>query len=814
MIEIRNVHKYFNKGKKNEIHVINNTTLTLEDNGLVALLGASGSGKTTLLNAIGGLDKVRSGNIYINGEKITSKNVHRVDKIRNLNIGYIFQDYKLLDNMTVYNNVALVLTMIGIKDKKEIKKRVEFVLEKVGMLRYQKRPAGMLSGGERQRVGIARALVKNPNIILADEPTGNLDSKNSLEIMKIIKAISKERLVILVTHEQNLAKFYASRIIEMKDGTVMKDYENNQVDTLDYEIDNCFYLKDFPYQNSIQKDPYHINIYSETNEKLDIEIVVKNGNIYIQSKTGQKVEAIDENSSIDFIWDHYKKLDKKDCSQYQFNLNEIISPNEKKRYSSIFSFGALLRNGFQKIWSFSFLKKMLLVGFFLSGMFIMYAFSSVFLSLDIKEEDFLSINPNYLTVMTIQTKVEDYLKYEQMESVNYMLPKDSKVTFQLKYSDYYQTSQESDSLTGSLSSIKWINKEELLYGRMPENVSEIIVDKSVIEKMFKRNLAKMAGVITIEDMLDRSIMLKNMNDFTIVGIVDKKSPSIYVDESQFINIISNSSNAENENGVYNSDISYNAVNTLVDYSLYQDKITVKEGKIPGNDYEIIVPLENKDNMPLNKEIDIKIDQHKLKVVGYYTSKHNYNYYFTTLNTIKYQLISSNSNFVIYSNDKDVTIKQFQKLGLNIKNSYDQSKNEYLNSKKDQIKSTLLVSGIILLISLIEIFLMIRSSFLSRIKEIGIYRAIGVKKSDIYKMFISEIFAITTLGSLPGLLFMAYILKVLSGVSYLSRMFMININILLLAIIFVYLFNLIVGLFPVYHTIRKRPAEILARHDLD
>jgi len=179
--------------------------------------GESGSGKTTLLNAIGGLDKVNKGNIYINGKKITHKLSYSIDKIRNLNIGYIFQDYKLIDDLTVFDNVAMALKMVGIKDKEEIKKRVNYVLNCVKMYRYRNRPAKMLSGGERQRVSIARAIVKNPNIVIADEPTGNLDSKNSLEIMNIIKAISKTKLVILVTHETNLAKFYASRIIEIKD---------------------------------------------------------------------------------------------------------------------------------------------------------------------------------------------------------------------------------------------------------------------------------------------------------------------------------------------------------------------------------------------------------------------------------------------------------------------------------------------------------------------------------------------------------------------------------------------------------------------
>ena len=284
MIRIDKLNKFYNKGRKNQIHVINNTSLELPDKSLVALLGPSGCGKTTLLNAIGGLDKVNKGNIYIFDKKITRRCSTKIDNIRNLDIGYIFQDYKLIDNMTVYDNVAMVLKMIGIKDKLEISTRVDYILERVGMYRYRYRPCGMLSGGERQRVGIARALVKNPKIILADEPTGNLDSKNTIEVMNIIKSISKDKLVILVTHEVELAKFYADRIIEVNDGSVVADYKNEFAGDLDYKIDNKFYLKDFKYQENIKDKFVNIDYYSDDKNKLDLAIVFKNGNIYIENK--------------------------------------------------------------------------------------------------------------------------------------------------------------------------------------------------------------------------------------------------------------------------------------------------------------------------------------------------------------------------------------------------------------------------------------------------------------------------------------------------------------------------------------------------
>ena len=805
MITLNKVDKYFNKNKKNQIHVINNISLELEDNGLVALLGPSGCGKTTLLNSIGGLDKIRKGKIYINNENISSKITYKVDKIRNLNIGYIFQDYKLIDNISVYDNVALVLKMIGIKDKKEIKKRVEYVLDKVGMLRYKRRPAGMLSGGERQRVGIARAIVKDPEIILADEPTGNLDSKNSLEIMKIIKAISKDRLVILVTHEQDLAKFYASRIIELQDGSIIKDYKNDSADELDYEIDNSFYLKDFKYNNKLKDENLDIDIYSNTKEKIKLDIVVKNGNIYIKSNTKEKVEVVEDNSSIEFIDDHYKKIDKSEIEKLEFNFKEVIDNNYKKKYSSILNPFSLLIQGFKKVFDYTMLKKILLIGFLVSGMFIMYSVSSISSTFDIKDEDFVTINRNYLTVDHNKQSVKDFLEYEKMDSIAYILPGNSIVNFKFKANDYYQTNRSEALLSGSLSDISMISEKDLIHGRMPENDYEIVVDKLSIQNMLtKEKSLQMSGIIDYKYVLDRVVNVSNMENFKVVGITDLNSPSIYASKNQFVNIMDNSASEYND-----EETGY-----IFDYELYEDKINLKEGKWPANDYETIVNISNKESMPLNKQIEGKINDTKLTVVGYYTSKYDYNYYFVNNNTIKYSLIMNNQGLTIYSKDEEKTIDEFRNLNLNIKNSYDYSKSKYKEQIKERNNNTLLVSGIMLLISLIEMFLMIRASFLSRVKEIGILRAIGVKSIDIYKMFYGEIFAITTLASLPGLIFMAYALNTMSSIPMLSRMFTINPITVIVAIILVYLFNLIIGLVPVFNVVRKTPASILSRHDLD
>ena len=815
MIRIENLNKYYNKGRKNQIHVINNTNLSLPDKGLIALLGPSGCGKTTLLNAIGGLDKVNIGKIYINDKKITSKLSHKVDKIRALNIGYIFQDYKLLDDMSVYDSVAMVLKMIGIKDKSEIDTRVKYILERVGMYRYRHRPCGMLSGGERQRVGIARALVKNPDIILADEPTGNLDSKNTIDVMNIIKSISQDKLVILVTHEVDLAKFYATRILEITDGTILKDYKNKQDGKIDYKIDNTIYLKDFHNHYNNHDNNINIDYYTDEPDKLNLTIILKNGNIYIKNNDNERIEVVDSGSSIEIVNDHYKQLDKSIYEKYSFDFEKIINKNLKLKYSSIFNMKTIIKHGFKKVFGYSLVKKLLLIGFFLSAIFVTYSVSNIFGLLTISDSEFIRTNKNYLKIERNKIKVDDYLNYENLEGINYLLPGDSQVGMKVSNKEYYQTKDSNIVMTGSLSSLDMITSDNLILGRMPENNQEIVIDKMVYKNI---EGIEMLGYYDLERMLN--VKVTTNKEYLIVGIVDLGSPSIYANKDELLNIIINSIQSNNYNdgmfGRYTTDIAISeSSNTLYDYSSYKDKITITKGREPNGDYEVIINEELQDTYKLNKEIDLfNINNHKLVVVGYYKSADDVNSYFVNSSTKKYELIEKSKGIIIYPQDKQNTINKFKELGVKVIDVYESDKNDYKRSIKDSVNSSLIVASIMLGISLIEIILMVRSSFLSRIKEVGIYRAIGVKKTDIYKMFTSESIAITTLASLPGVLFMSYCMHILSGISYIGKNYAMNIYIMLLCIILMYLFNIIIGLIPVFNTIRKTPATILSSNNVD
>ena len=221
MLEIKHIKKSYKTGDFVQ-KALNDVSIQFRQNEFVAILGPSGSGKTTLLNVLGGLDHYDSGDLIINGKSTKNFKAADWDAYRNNSVGFIFQSYNLIGHISIQDNVEMALALSNVK-KKERRKRAREVLKSVGLLEHAHKRPNQLSGGQMQRVAIARSLVNNPDIILADEPTGALDSNTSKQIMDLIQKIASDKLVIMVTHNQDLAYQYATRVIEVKDGKVVSD---------------------------------------------------------------------------------------------------------------------------------------------------------------------------------------------------------------------------------------------------------------------------------------------------------------------------------------------------------------------------------------------------------------------------------------------------------------------------------------------------------------------------------------------------------------------------------------------------------------
>ncbi len=221
MLQLKDISKKYMAGEI-EQQVLKGVSVHFRKSEFTSILGASGSGKTTLLNIIGGLDHYDRGDLIIDGISTREYRGDNWDSYRNHRVGFIFQSYNLISHQTILSNVELALTLSGVSKKERRKKAIE-ALTRVGLKEHLHKRPGQLSGGQMQRAAIARALVNEPEIILADEPTGALDSETSIQIMELLKEVAKERLVIMVTHNPELANIYSTRIIELKDGLILND---------------------------------------------------------------------------------------------------------------------------------------------------------------------------------------------------------------------------------------------------------------------------------------------------------------------------------------------------------------------------------------------------------------------------------------------------------------------------------------------------------------------------------------------------------------------------------------------------------------
>ncbi len=818
MIKIDSVNKYYNKGKANQIHVINNTTMTLPDKGIVCLLGPSGCGKTTLLNAIGGLDRVNSGKIYIDDKPITRFSSSRIDTIRNASIGYIFQNFNLLDDETVFENVAIALRMVGVRDSASVESRVRYCLDMVGIDQYRNKQAGSLSGGQRQRVAIARAIVKNPDIIIADEPTGNLDSANTLEIMNIIKTISRDRLVILVTHERSIAEFYSDHVAEMKDGCIVKAYSNDSSRYLDYQLENKIYLKDMAVSREFREDDLDVKVYADESRQEDIKLVIRGNNLYID--TGGRLNVVDEKSNIEMVDEHYTAMDESYFENADFDYTAYLPDDFKPKYTSIYNLRNMFRNGWMTIKGYKKVKKFLMIGFVFAAMFAFLAVSNVLGLLEVKPVDFRDTNGNYLTVSNAKHSEDLMDVVGALKNVKYVVPGDTRICVTMPMDDYLQTRYAEEDLVVSLVQSDVLRSDQIIYGRKPKSDHEVVLDKAVADDFLREKLGKAIGLNTVRKFVGRRLTVPNLEDYKIVGIVDTESPSLFVDKSQMMYILSNADEVELGYGILGvgeedaaADVVKNG--TVRDLDLTENEIKITKGKKPKKVNETIINAYRRDEVELGKTVNVKMSGEKLKVVGYYTSDNaNDDTCYVTAETIRKDYISKEDEFSVYSNNPALIRTMLEEEGIPAVINDERDKASYIYDRKDQLTSALIVAGIIMLISLVEMYLMLRSSFLSRIKEIGTLRAIGLKKKDIYKMFTGEILVMTFITAIPGIAIMYFALQQVVKVTYyLEGLYMITPKIALITFGIVVVFNLFAGLIPVFVTMRKTPAQILARTDI-
>ena len=834
MIKISNLNKYFYRHKSNEIHVINDTTLEFPETGLVTILGESGSGKTTLMNVIGGLDDFQSGSITIDNLEINKYSARVMDRIRSEKVGYIFQNYLLLQGRTVYENLEILLNMynLSLEEKNE---RIDYVLKAVGMLKYKKKNVNELSGGQQQRVAIARALIKSPSLILADEPTGNLDEKNTIQIMNVIKKISKTTLVILVSHEQNIATSYSDYIIKVEDGKVVQQDDVKEHISYKYEDDRNLYLKEYQYKK-IEDENIDIEFYSNENKKVNLQIVYENGRFYIKSTSD--VIYLYEESEVKLINEHKKVLNtEEELEESNFQL----SPLKFVRTPSL-SFKEKIRLALSNL---SKLKKRTIflgVPLFLLSILILFCIQSIENASYIDKQHIVYSDSHLYEVEVaigdarINKDVKMFgIKHllgdlmENVGEVDYELPASTEFLFYLPA--FTQIAAKQYTISGfSVVSNERLTEDDLIYGRLPQNASEVVFEKWVLENLLMDST--ISNFMNISSFINKEISVKNGKyNFTIVGVADTNENTVYmnkwaifdfvpselrkngikvISESEFEKYDNTKLNLEKDECITNlaSDKFYNVIETKLnndDNLKFKIKSRQGFGSCP---FDIVISDECYDYLfksiaSSNDKLVIYCDNtgERNKLSNYIASIRDY--------YANGELLATEENGFYKPTDK----KEVELL-INLQSEYYAVINPYLEESKQNVSSRIVITITILLISAIVIFFSMKSYSVKNMYDIGVYRAIGINKRSIVFVYALQILIISLKTTFIGCLITFAITQFVASIPIIdAASIAISFDLFAYTTFGLLFFNVLIGILPVMMYLKLTPSRLLTKTDL-
>ena len=859
MIELSNICKtYKSKNKKAQnTEALKNISIKLPKKGLVFILGKSGSGKSTLLNVLGGLDKYDSGDLIINGKSTKNFNNKDFDAYRNTYIGFIFQDFNLLENYSVEKNVSLSLEL---QNKKVDKDTIENILKTVGLEGFEKRKINELSGGQRQRVAIARALVKSPDVILADEPTGNLDSVTGRQIFELLKELSKEKLIIVVSHDDENARKYGDRIIELKDGSIIGDTENEQEKFENSEKFKLVSAK-LPFKYSLK-----MGLGNLIHKKIKLILTILLISFAITC-LGVMISA----TSFDLAKEHVKSLEKNNEYEIFINSYDKIYDGEKQVKEM---FVSALDNGSSPN-QIEVSDEKIKEAEDKTGL---NWYKQIVLTQNQESLNFKYIND--ITYSSIYYTQNSMIKFVELDENNSKLLQDKLLgNLAVNKDEIVIPSYIADNIIQSGIEIKKEDKNKETETYKPLSYNQIINDKKYIKINGLNTYVKVTGIIKHD--MSKSEHLKTISydeyyyslDIDVEAeyselLSNEKYSRVYVtkDFIQSLNLKDNNKLITSAKIIYNDKVSlFNQIayisdkvqaydgNNVRDFETLQnndilidlnvlDEITRKDFSKKYDKYleknyfatekDITNFIKNyiKENQIIGKTIKTNIDEDKTV-----NSLENYKDYI-----IVGVIIGENAVSTIYYNKEKVD-------GIIPKNIYVETiftevKNEeelralfekYPSDKSDSILYSRYTDGLLnsllftsllklvgkygtmffLVFAVILLVNFISSSITYRKKEIGILRAIGCKSKDIFTMFIVESIALISISLIISNILIEIIVQKFNGylssfigneVSFLN--FGIEQQVIMIAVIC--LVGLLANLIPIKKVTKMKPIDAI------
>lgn len=760
MLELKKISKSYKTGSFVQ-QALKEVSIQFRNNEFVAILGASGSGKTTLLNIIGGLDQYDSGDLIINNKSTKKFKAIDWDRYRNHCVGFIFQNYNLIPHISILDNVEMGMTLSGVNSKTR-KKKAKEALKKVGLLEHIHKKPNQLSGGQMQRVAIARALVNNPDIILADEPTGALDTKTSIQIMDLIKEIAKDKLVIMVTHNPDLAKDYATRIIEFKDGTKISDSNpvtEKEKDTSILKIKktamNFRTALKLSFNNiKTKKGRTLLTAFASSIGIIGIALILSLSNGFkievdnFEKNTLSQAPVIISTQAMTMSEETVSQIKKEDSPKY---------PKEEKVYA--------LENVMETV-----------------------------LHTNILSDEYIEY------VKKLDTSLLSGVSYQQATNFNIIT----------KTKDGYKLVIDSSNWTllptnpnKNESGIIYDNYD-ILAGEINENEPGLILQVNSKNQIYQSTLEALGlsgKEVSFEDILNQELKVVGNDDYYL------QYGSIFVPNQDLEKLYQNKNNitlkvqaiirgkSDKEMITNGSGIGYtNALTELVISKNKDSKIVSYQEK---SNYNILTnqPFDEKDGSMNTKEI----------MLGYLGKdvKPNVIYLYPKDFESKKEITTYLDKYNEGKEEKDVV--EYTDMAAMI--------STLSGNIMDAITVVLVAfSSISLIVSSIMIAIITYISVLERIKEIGILRALGARRKDIKRVFNAETFIIGLTSGILGIL-IAYLLiipanQIIENLSGLAGVAKLNIYHAIILVIINIILTMIGGAIPSRMASKKDPVEAL------
>ena len=548
-MKISKLNKTYDRRGPNANPVLRDVSVTLPDTGFVCILGPSGCGKTSLLNAIGGLDRFDSGTIEVNGLTVSGHGSAGFEAERNRSFGYIFQNYYLLQSHSVGYNVYLGLHSLKLSHGEKLR-RVRSALAAVDMERFIRRKVSDLSGGQQQRVAIARALARRPRVIFADEPTGNLDEANTMNICALLRRISRTSLVVMVTHEERIASFFADRIITLEEGRVATDSEDWQRSSLTVEGDNVLYAGDYAEEHS-QTEGVELRLLREEGAApVRLTVVALKDRVVIKLAEERTVTCTAEGEAPRLVEGQRPRMtletvEREDALVLEDSGPDVpapagygLSPGMMLAQARALMGGKALRRLGDRFFMMVLTVLMLLtVGDYLT---VSAVDPHEFIRTDSHILEFRAERGRKLdvTTLTLTDMIGKYLDHYETSGVAFtVLPHVAPVP-EIRAEIYLQLDEQSLELSNySYVPMEYLDEGSLILGRMPENPREVVVDRWVLDALLREDGIMQNSIHDISFFLGKTLIFpKKEYSARIVGISDCGEAAMFLKLSALASI--------------------------------------------------------------------------------------------------------------------------------------------------------------------------------------------------------------------------------------------------------------------------------------